>query len=75
MPKLPILKPKQVVQALKRAGFVVHHKTGSHARLIHCTISERKVTIPIHGKDIPKGTLANIIRQSGLTIDEFLELL
>ncbi len=75
MPKLPILKPKQVVQALKRAGFVVHHQTGSHARLVHGAISERKVTIPIHDKDIPKGTLANIIRQSRLTIDEFLELL
>ena len=75
MPPLPILKPGQIIRALNRAGFLIHHQTGSHARLIHPTIPERKVTIPIHNKDVPKGTLANIIRQSGMTVDEFLNLL
>ena len=73
MPKLPIAKPKQVIRALQRAGFYIHHQTGSHARLIHKTNSEKRVTVPIHNKDIPKGTLANIIRQTGLTMDEFLK--
>jgi predicted RNA binding protein YcfA (HicA-like mRNA interferase family) len=73
MSSLPSLKAKQVVRALQRAGFYIHHQTGSHARMIHAENPARRVTIPIHGKDIPRGTLANIIRQSGLTIDEFLE--
>ena len=75
MPKLPILKPKHIISALQRADFVIHHQTGSHVRLIHNTMPRRSVTIAIHGKDMPKGTLANVIRQSGLTAEEFLDLL
>lgn len=73
MAKLPILKPQEVLRALQRAGFVIHHQTGSHARLIHAVHAARRVTVPIHNKDLPRGTLASIIRQSGLTLDEFLE--
>ncbi len=72
MAKLPVAKPKEVVRALQKAGFYVHHQTGSHARLLHATDSTRRVTVPMHNKDLPKATLANIIRQSGLTVDEFL---
>ena len=72
MVKLPIVKPKQVIGALRRLGFLVHHQTGSHARLIHESQSARRVTVPIHNKDIPKGTLANIIRQAGITVDDFV---
>ncbi len=75
MPRLPSLEPKQVVKALQRAGFHVHHQTGSHARLIHVENPERRVTVPLHSKDTPTGTLANIIHQTGLTVDEFLGLL
>lgn len=71
MARLPIVKPKQVIRAHKRAGFYIHHQTGSHARLIHQTEPELRITVPIHNKDIPKGTLARIIRQAGLTVDEF----
>jgi predicted RNA binding protein YcfA (HicA-like mRNA interferase family) len=72
MAKLPVVKPKEVVRALQKAGFYIHHQTGSHARLLHATDPERRVTVPIHNKDLPKGTLASILRQAGLTLDEFL---
>ena len=75
MPKLPILKPKQISAALQRAGFVVRHQTGSHVRLIHSSISQRSVTVAMHGKDMPKGTLAHIIRQAGFTVEDFLKVL
>ncbi len=75
MPKFPVLKPYEVVRALQRAGFILHHQTGSHARLIHKTDATHKATIPMHNKDIPKGTLSNILRQSGFSVDEFLSLL
>ena len=75
MPKLPIVKPKQVIRALRDAGFYLHHQTGSHARLIHSTDPTRRVTVPVHNKDIPRGTLANIIRQAGMTIEEFIDRL
>lgn len=35
MAKLPIVKPKEVIRALQKAGFYIHHQTGSHARFLH----------------------------------------
>jgi len=75
MPVLPIVKPNQAIKALKRAGFYIHHQTGSHARLLHKTKPELRVTLPCHRKDIPKGTLANILRQANLTVEEFINYL
>jgi len=75
MDSLPVLKPRQVIAALLRSGFYLHHQTGSHARLVHETKSNLRITVPIHSKDMPKGTLRRIIRQAGLTVDEFLKLL
>jgi predicted RNA binding protein YcfA (HicA-like mRNA interferase family) len=75
-PKLPVLKPRQVLAALQRAGFYVHHQTGSHARLLHSTRPELRVTIPIHNKDLPPSFLKRrILKQANLTEEEFLGLL
>jgi len=72
---LPILKPRQVLGALKRAGFIVHHVSGSHYILKHPEKSALRVTLPFHGTDLKRRTLESIIDQSGLTTDEFLKLL
>ena len=72
--KLPALKAKDVLRALQRAGFTVHHTTGSHYILRHAEKSLR-VTLPLHNKDLKRGTLGSIIEQSGLTLDQFVELL
>ena len=69
--KLPILKAKEVVRALERAGFYIHHQTGSHARLFHKSRSELRVTVPIHAKDLPIGLVKRILRQAQLTEEEF----
>ncbi|MFA5831527.1 MAG: type II toxin-antitoxin system HicA family toxin [Candidatus Paceibacterota bacterium] len=73
MGKLPHLSSKKVLQKLKAAGFIETHQRGSHLYLKN---AEKIVTLPVHGtKDIPAGTLYNIIvRQAGMTIDDFLEL-
>jgi predicted RNA binding protein YcfA (HicA-like mRNA interferase family) len=75
VPALPVIKPKEYVRALERAGFFIDHQSGSHARLLHCTRPELRVTVPIHNKDVPLGTLRNILRQAGLSSEQFLELL
>jgi predicted RNA binding protein YcfA (HicA-like mRNA interferase family) len=75
MDSLPVIKPRVVVNALLRGGFYLHHQTGSHVRLVHETRPDLRVTVPIHSKDIPKGTLRRIIRQANLTVEEFLQLL
>ena len=70
------LKPKQVVAALLKAGFYVHHQPGSHARLLHPTRPENRVTVPIHNKDLPASFIKQrILKQAGLGEEEFLVLL
>ncbi len=71
MVKLPALKPKKVVKALLKHGFVVKRQTGSHIRLIHS--DGRATTVAMHNRDLPKGTLKAILKQSGLTLEEFLK--
>ncbi|HEX8634728.1 MAG TPA: type II toxin-antitoxin system HicA family toxin [Pyrinomonadaceae bacterium] len=70
--KLPALKPKVVIKTLERHGFYVHHTTGSHYILKKGGL---RVTIAYHGKDLKPRTLASIISQAGLTVEEFLDLL
>lgn len=75
MGKLSRLSGKKVVQKLKQAGFSETHQRGSHLYL-KSEDGTRVVGVPLHGsKDIPIGTLYNIVvRQAGLSIDEFNEL-
>jgi predicted RNA binding protein YcfA (HicA-like mRNA interferase family) len=73
--KLPVLKAKQVVRALQRAGFYVHHQAGSHVRLLHRSKPQLRVTVPIHSKDIPPSLLSRILKQARLTEQEFADLI
>lgn len=70
--RLPAIKPKIVIRVLKRSGFFVHHTTGSHYFLKK---DKLRVSIPYHNKDLKPGTLASIIAQAGLTVDEFVGML
>ena len=70
--KLPALKPKLVIKALMRNGFYLHHVKGSHHFLRKGNIN---LVIPYHNKDMKPGMLHDIIRQCGLTVEEFLDLL
>lgn len=72
---LPVLRAREVVAALGRAGFGAHHQTGSHLVLKHPGPPVRRVTIPMHGGDLKRGTLRSIIRESGFTVEEFVALL
>ena len=69
---LPALKPRDVLRALKRAGFAVHHVSGSHYILKREDRVDLRVTLPWHSKDLKLRTLISIIEQSGLTTEEFL---
>jgi len=71
--KLPILRTNEVLRILLKLGFQRRRKKGSHLILAK---NNKRIVIPIHeGRDIPKGTLLNIIKQAGLTKKEFLKLL
>ena len=72
--ELPSLKPGEVISALERAGFTVRRQTGSHVILYKPGL-RRPLSIPLHAKEMPVGTLHAIIRQANLTVNEFLKLL
>lgn len=73
--ELPVIKSRQCVRALQRAGFYIDHSTGSHARLLHKAKPTARVTIPMHNQDLPIQTLKSILRQAGLSVEEFKKLL
>ena len=73
MPPLPILKARELVAALQKAGFETIRQKGSHVRLKHA--DGRVVTIPVHpGEDIGRGLLRKILRDAELSRDDFLNL-
>jgi len=75
-PQLPILKPRRVLRALLRAGFEVHHQTGSHAQLKHPGKPHLRVTVPMHDRfDLARSVLKSILRQAEMTLEEFLDSL
>jgi predicted RNA binding protein YcfA (HicA-like mRNA interferase family) len=75
MPKLPIIKGHEVLRVLLKAGFYIHHQSGSHARLFHKERPELRVTIPVHKKDLPEKTLRSILKQADIKDTEFLKLM
>ena len=75
MPALPTLKDREVLQALLKGDFYIHHQRGSHVRLFHLSRPALGVTVPIHNKDLPEKTLRTILKQADLTEEEFLGLL
>ena len=71
MPKLPVLSGQKVIKALAEIGYLVDHQTGSHIILRQKDPPYRRLTVPNH-KELAKGTLRAIIRQAGLTREEFI---
>ena len=72
MPPLPAITPAKLIRALQRAGFIFIRARGSHRIYVK---GDKGFTIPFHNKDLRKGTLKQIILQSGLTVEELVELL
>lgn len=74
-PKLPVITPKKLIQALERSGFIVYKQKGSHVYLYHPDAPANIITVPYHNKDLKKGTLKSILRQACLEVEELIELL
>ncbi len=72
MSKLPACKSRDIIRALQRAGFVEDRQKGGHKIFKKGNL---RVTVPVHAKDLKKGTVHAIIEQAGFTQEEFLQLL
>ena len=56
MPKLPAIKPRQIIRFLEQNGFVLDHTSGSHF-IFYDPTARRRAVVPSHNRDLPKGTL------------------
>lgn len=74
MSKLPALSGKVVAKAFAKIGYELDHQTGSHMILRQRFSPFRRLTVPNH-KELAKGTLRSIIRESGLSLEQFVALL
>ena len=75
MPRLPRATAREVVRVLEGVGFIRVRGHGSHWVLRH-RATKRRVTVPYHpSRVIPLGTMANILREAGLTSDDFERIL
>ena len=72
MSRLPVCSGADAVKAFRQLGYEVDHQTGSHIILRHS--SQRRLTVPNH-RELAKGTLRALIREAGLSKEQFAELL
>ena len=73
MPKLPVIKARNLYKILLKLGFEKHHQVGSHNQLKHP--DGRRTTILYHpSQEIRKGTLKAILSDIDMTTEEFLQV-
>lgn len=82
MPKLPRVKASEAIRALESLGFVQVRQKGSHVILKKQITVEEKAeqqtievgcVVPLHQKDLAVGTLNNILKQAGVSVEEFIQ--
>lgn len=74
MPKLPVIKAKQLLKVLIKLGFYKHHQAGSHVQLKHS--DGRRTTVPNHpSHEIRPGTLKAILDDIEISTEEFISIL
>jgi len=72
--KLPSISAREAIRAFERVGYERDRQRGSHIVLRHSDAPHRRLVVPEH-KSLAKGTLRALIREAGLTGDEFIALL
>ncbi|MEK6557811.1 MAG: type II toxin-antitoxin system HicA family toxin [Candidatus Margulisiibacteriota bacterium] len=70
--QLPSLTPKEVIKALRKLGFEFYRQKGSHQIFVKGLY---QVVVPYHNKDLKVGTIRNIIKGTGFSIEEFKKVL
>ena len=74
MGRLAGLSAAEIIRKLRAAGFLFDRTAkGSHEIWRH-PFTRLRVVVPNHPGDLPEGTVRAIVRQTGLTVDEFLGL-
>ena len=74
MTKLLSVRPREVIRRLKLTGFRIDRIRGSHYVLLH-DLSKRRVVVPFHNCDLKPKTFQSILKQAGLTPQDFKNLI
>ncbi len=61
--------PRQIIKLIEKRGFVFSRQRGSHAIYIHSK-NMTMVVVPMHARDLSKGTLSRILKVAGLSIKD-----
>ena len=72
MARLPVISGDDFVKAMQKIGYVWDHTEGSHMILLHP--SGRRLSVPRH-KELGPGLLRSLIRDAGLSREDFIKLL
>lgn len=70
---MPTTTPKKLLKALKKRGFYVSRQSGSHMILHHNIDKTKRVTLPIHNKDLKPKTFKSILKQAGIERKEIFK--
>lgn len=70
MSKLPVVSGKQCIKVLEKFGFVIYRRRGSHITLVREN-PPNQTTVPLH-KELDRGTLKAILRQTNIGTEEFI---
>lgn len=65
--------PKKLLKLLKKKGFYISRQSGSHMVLHHNSDTTKRVTLPIHNKDLRPGTLSVILKQAGIDMKDLVK--
>ena len=73
MPRLSSLTPEKIIKVLENKGFVLERVKGSH-HIYYNPETRRRAVVPLHKKDLPRGTMFEILKQAGITKEELRDL-
>jgi predicted RNA binding protein YcfA (HicA-like mRNA interferase family) len=74
MPKLPVVKPRELIRFPEQNGFVLDHASGSH-HIFYNPTTRRRAVVARHNREIPKGTLISLLKEAGFTHEELRQFL
>ena len=72
---VPILRARELIKALLKAGFRIIRQTGSHVRLSHPSDATRVTSVPQHPGNLPRWLLSVILKQARISVTELRKLL
>jgi predicted RNA binding protein YcfA (HicA-like mRNA interferase family) len=73
--RLPGARAKEAIHALQRAGFVAERQKATSHLILRHPLTKRTTSVPIHSQELPRWLLKKIIKDAGLSEDQFRSLL